>query len=184
MYFCAHNTIRMRIYLIGYMGSGKSSNGKKLASRLGYSFLDLDVQIEEEHNQSVSDIFADKGESVFRDIERCALHKTLDIDQLVISTGGGTPVFFDNMKWMKKHGLCVYLKASPEVLSNRLKHNQQLRPLIASLNEDELLQFITKQLEQRSPIYEQANLHLEAKDLTPSILEKQIQFWLDNHAEY
>lgn len=173
----------MRIYLIGYMGSGKSSIGKKLASRMGYAFLDLDTRIEEEHNQSVSDIFADKGERAFRDLERKALHQTISTDQVVVSTGGGTPVYFDNMKWMNKHGLCVYLKAGPEVLSNRLKHNQQLRPLIASLNEEELMEFIVDQLEQRSPFYEQASLHLEAKDLTPAVLEQEIRAWLDTHSK-
>lgn len=165
------------------MGSGKSSMGKKLAARMGFTFLDLDAKIEEEQKQLIGEIFSERGEKVFRAIEREALQQTSELNQIVVSTGGGTPIYFDNMHWMKAHGLCVYLQANPDVLSNRLKHNQQLRPLIATLNEEELLQFITNQLNERASVYEEAHLHIESKDLTPAILENQISWWLENQKE-
>ena len=170
----------MRIYLIGYMGSGKSSIGKKLATRLGYSFLDLDSVIEEEHQLSVSEIFEQKGEDSFRSLERLALHQTFEIEDVVVSTGGGTPIFFENMDMMKGKGLCIYLKATPEVLVSRLQRNQHLRPLIASLSQEELQLFVKKQLEERSVFYEKSEMHIEAKDLTPAILYTQVLRWLEN----
>ena len=170
----------MRIYLIGYMGSGKSSIGKKLATRLGYSFLDLDSVIEEEQRQAVSEIFAQKGEDAFRSLERLALHRTFEIENVVVSTGGGTPVFFDNMEMMTGRGLCIYLRATPVVLVSRLQRNQHLRPLIASLNQEELHLFVKNQLEKRSVFYEKSEMHIEAKDLTPAILHTQVLHWIEN----
>ncbi|MDA3907236.1 MAG: shikimate kinase [Bacteroidales bacterium] len=170
----------MRIYLIGYMGSGKSSMGKKLAARLGYSFLDLDSLIEEEQKQSVSDIFAEKGENAFRSFERLALHQTFEMENIVVSTGGGTPVFFDNMSLMNEKGLCIYLKSDSDVLVNRLLPNQHLRPLIAKLSKEELSVFINEQIKKRSPFYEKAKMHIEARDLTPAILHVQVMRWFEN----
>lgn len=171
---------KMRIYIIGYMGSGKSSIGKKLASRLGYSFLDLDSMIEEEQQETVAEIFAQKGEDAFRNFECVALHKTFEMEDIVVSTGGGTPVFFDNMMMLNKNGLCIYLKATADVLISRLQRNQHLRPLIASLSQEELQLFVREQLEKRSVFYEKSEMHIEAKDLTPAILHSQILRWIEN----
>lgn len=170
----------MRVYLIGYMGSGKSSMGKKLAARMGYSFLDLDRIIEEEEQRSISEIFTEKGEAAFRMMERLALHSTFDKENIVVSTGGGAPVFFDNMEMMNKNGICIYLKADPDVLVSRLIRHQHLRPIIASLNPEELLGFIHEQLEKRAPFYEKAKMHIEAKDLTPAILHARFLKWIEN----
>jgi shikimate kinase len=170
----------MRIYLVGYMGSGKSSVGKKLATRMGYSFLDLDNVIEEEQRQAVSEIFTQKGEDAFRSLERLALHQTFDMENVVVSTGGGAPVFFDNMEMMKGSGLSIYLRATPEVLVSRLLRNQHLRPLIASLNQEEIHLFVKNQLEKRSVFYERSEMHIEAKDLTPSILHMQVLHWIEH----
>lgn len=170
----------MRIYLIGYMGSGKSSMGKKLAARMNYTFVDIDQLIEAEQNLSVGELFAQQGEDTFRNLERLALHQSFENDNIVVSTGGGTPVFFDNMDLMKSRGLCVYLQANPAVLLSRLLPNQQSRPIIASLEKDELLAFISEQLAKRLPFYEKASLHIEARDLTPAILHKQVLNWIEN----
>lgn len=173
----------MRIYLIGYMGSGKSSMGKKLATRLGYTFLDLDAAIEQEQQQSITALFSEKGEDAFRCLERLALHQTLLTKDVVVSTGGGTPVFFDNINLMNQNGLSIYLKAEPDVLVNRLIPNQHLRPIIANLDHEELLSFIKEQLERRAPFYEKAKMHIEAKDLTPAILHTQVLNWIKTHNE-
>lgn len=177
-YFCKLNSNFMRIYLLGYMGSGKSSIGKKIATKLKYSYIDLDQSIEKEHNQSISALFADKGEHEFRRIERLALHKTFISDNLVVSTGGGTSVFFDNLELMLKNGLCIYLKADSGILTNRLIPNQKQRPLIAHLDKEDLQIFIEDQLKIRAPFYEKAQLHIESKDLTPEVLYSQIQNWV------
>jgi len=184
IYFCLIRKIDMRIYLIGYMGSGKTSVGKRLASRLEYSFLDLDRVIEEDQQQTVTEIFAQKGEDNFRSLERFALHQTFDMENVVVSTGGGTPIFFDNMDMMNAKGLCVYLQANPSVLLSRLIPNQQSRPLIASLGKEELYEFIKEQLTKRAPFYEQAELHIEARDLTPAILYNQVINWMKNQSRY
>ncbi len=181
--FALVKQFEMRIYLIGYMGSGKSTIGKKLAARLGYSFLDLDTIIEEEQEQTVAEIFSEKGEDVFRSFERLALHQTFGMDDLIVSTGGGTPVFFENMEMMKQNGLCIYLKSSPGILASRLQRNQHLRPLIASLNQEELLLFVKEQLEKRSVFYEKSEMHIEAKDLTPAILHTQVLHWIENQTK-
>lgn len=173
----------MRIYLIGYMGSGKSTIGKKLATRLGYSFLDLDNVIEEEQQQTVAEIFLEKGEDAFRSLERLALHQTFEMDDIVVSVGGGTPVFYENMEMMKRNGLCIYLKSSPELLASRLQRNQQQRPLIASLSQDELLLFVREQLAKRLVFYEKSEMHIEAKDLTPAILHTQVLHWIENKSK-
>ena len=170
----------MRIYLIGYMGSGKSSIGKKVATRLGYTFFDLDQVIEKDQNASVSDIFNEKGEKIFRSLERLALHQTFSMNNVVISTGGGTPVFFDNMHLMNSNGLVIFLKADADFLVSRLTHKQNQRPLLASLSPEEMKQFVKEQVAARSPFYQKAAMHIEAKDLTPAALEKQVRLWLEN----
>jgi shikimate kinase len=170
----------MRIYLIGYMGSGKSSLGKKLASRMGFSYIDLDKLIEEEQQQSVRDIFLEMGENAFRSLERLALHSTFNKDNLVVSTGGGSPVYFDNMDLMNTNGLTVYLLADADVLVNRLLNKQHLRPLIAGMSQEELHRFIEEQLKIRSSFYEKAKFHIQAKNLNPAILHAQIRAYLEN----
>lgn len=170
----------MRIYLIGYMGSGKSSMGKKLAARMGYSYIDLDERIEMDQKQSVFEIFAEKGEEAFRLLERLALHQTFKNENIVVSTGGGVPVFFDNIEQMNIHGLCIYLQGDVDLLLSRVIRNQQQRPLIANLNQEELQRFMKEQLEIRKPFYEKAKMHIKSKDLTPAILFTQVLSWIEN----
>ncbi|MDP4210044.1 MAG: shikimate kinase [Bacteroidota bacterium] len=154
----------MRIFLIGYMGSGKTTIGKQLASRLGYRFVDQDHVIEEEYGMKVSEIFTNLGENTFREAENRFL-KNLSEDNLVISTGGGAPCFFDNIDIMNRSGRTVYLKASPSVLAHRLKYSTGTRPILAGKSGEELLQFIAEKLTEREPFYNRAQYYVEAANL-------------------
>jgi shikimate kinase len=163
----------MRIFLIGFMGSGKSHFGKKLARLLNYSFIDIDTYISEQNNSSVSDIFEKQGEDFFRTQEKDALKTFIQQDNIVVATGGGTPCFHNNMETMNEHGLTVYLKGSAEFLYHRILPGKKARPLISGLEEGELRSFIGKTLRVRSPFYEQAKIILDIKGLTPkAIMEK------------
>jgi len=146
-----------RIFLIGYMGSGKTTIGKLLAARLGFSFVDMDKHIEEKEFKSVSQIFAEKGEREFRLIEQKCLYEVSEFENIVISTGGGAPCFFDNIRFMNTHGTTVYLKLSAAELADRLESSRaNKRPLLAERKGEELQQFIAEGLAKREPFYEQA----------------------------
>lgn len=148
----------MRIYLIGFMGSGKSYFGYQLAELFDYRFIDLDELIEKEAGMDIPAIFSQEGEDGFRQREREALHHTRHCEQTIIACGGGAPCFFDNMAWMNQHGLTIYLEASVQVLVERLLPGREHRPLIAALPEKELHAFIEKKLAGRAPIYRQAQI--------------------------
>ena len=146
-----------RIFLIGYMGSGKSTVGQLLATRLGYDFIDMDNHIEEKQLKSVNQIFVEQGEQKFRQLEKQSLHEIADFDHVVISTGGGTPCFFDNMKYMNEQGVSIYLKLSTEELAERLESTHaNKRPLLGERKGEELLRFIRDGLAIREPYYLQA----------------------------
>ena len=146
-----------RIFLIGYMGSGKTTVGQLLATQLGYSFIDMDNHIEGKLFKSVSQIFTELGEDQFRLLERQCLHEVAEFDQVVISTGGGVPCFFDNMEYMNKQGVTVYLKLSSADLAERLEQSHaNKRPLLANRKGEELLHFISEELVKREPFYSQA----------------------------
>jgi len=148
-----------RIFLIGYMGSGKTTIGKMLAARLNYSFVDMDAHIEEKQFKSVSRIFAEKGEDEFRKVEKNCLHEVGEFENVIISTGGGAPCFFDNMEYMKQQGLTIYLKLTPEELRDRLESSKaNKRPLLAERKGEELLRFIAEGLNKREPFYSQAEI--------------------------
>jgi len=146
-----------RIFLIGYMGSGKTTVGKLLAARLGYGFIDMDAHIEEKLFKSVSQIFAELGEEKFRLLEQQSLHEVAEFDHVVISTGGGAPCYFDNMDYMNMQGMTVYLKLSPDELAERLESSHaNKRPLLANRKGEELKQFISEALAKREPFYSKA----------------------------
>ena len=144
--------------MIGYMGAGKTTLGKSLARHLGLEFIDLDWYIENRFHQSVSQLFATRGEEGFRKIEQNMLHEVAEFEDVVISAGGGTPCFFDNMEYMNQQGLTVYLKATPEILRTHLRMGKQKRPLIAQKNDEELDIFIRESLDKRESYYNQARL--------------------------
>lgn len=145
-----------RIILIGYMGVGKTTIGRCLAKRLDLRFYDLDDYIQSRYHKTIPEIFTTEGESGFRKIEQQMLHEVCEFENVLISCGGGTPCFFDNIKYMNEQGVTVYLKASPDILYRHLAMCKTPRPLIAGKSKEELLTFITKNLEERNPYYTQA----------------------------
>lgn len=147
----------LRVILIGYMGAGKTTIGKQLAKELGVTFYDLDWYIETRMRKKVPEIFAERGEEGFRTIERNMLHEVAEFENVVISCGGGTPCFFDNMEYLNRQGTVVYLKCTPDVLFKHLKMGKGVRPLLVGKNDEELLAFITEQLAKREEYYLQAN---------------------------
>ncbi len=140
------------------MGAGKTTIGKALSDQLKMTFFDLDWYIEDRFHRKITEIFAEKGESGFREIERNMLHEVAEFENVIISSGGGTPCFFDNMEYMNQQGLTVYLKATPEILRTHLRMGKQKRPLIAQKNDEELDIFIRESLDKREPYYNQAHL--------------------------
>ena len=144
--------------MIGYMGAGKTTLGKILARSLNLEFIDLDWYIENRFHQSVNQLFATRGEEGFRKIEQNMLHEVAEFEDVVISAGGGTPCFFDNMEYMNQQGVTVYLKATPETLRTHLRMGKQKRPLIAQKNDKELDAFIRESLDKRESYYNQARL--------------------------
>lgn len=168
-----------RIYIIGFMGSGKSTYGKELAAELGYDFLDLDEAITKKAGISISQIFEKQGEEHFRKLESEALKETANLKNHVIATGGGTPCFHDQMQWMNEHGKTVYLKMFDGDLYARLQEEQEERPLIKGKSEEEFQDFIYKTLRERAVFYHQAEilidpLRMEAKDLAAVLQGKEI----------
>jgi shikimate kinase len=154
-----------RIFLIGYMGSGKTSIGMKLADKLGFSFVDMDHMIEEKYLKTVSQIFAESGQDRFREIEKDVLHEVSEFDNVIIATGGGAPCFFDNIDYMNAHGLTVYLHLTAQQLAERLESSRTgKRPLLADRKGDELRQFITESLLQREVFYLKATLKVNGSD--------------------
>ena len=145
-----------RIILIGYMGAGKTTIGKALSKELGIIFYDLDWYIESRMRKTVSEIFAERGEEGFRKIEYNMLHEVAEFEDVIISCGGGTPCFFDNMDYLNQQGQVVYLKAEPEVLYKHLLMAKVERPLLKGKSEEELLKFIKEQIEKREPFYTKA----------------------------
>ena len=150
-----------RIILIGYMGAGKTTIGKALSKELGVIFYDLDWYIESRMRKTVSEIFAERGEEGFRKIEYNMLHEVAEFEDVIISCGGGTPCFFDNMDYLNQQGLTVYLKAEPEVLYKHLQMAKVERPLLKGKSKEELLTFIKEQLEKREPFYTKARYTLD-----------------------
>lgn len=152
-----------RIFLIGYMGAGKTTVGKDLAARMGVSFIDLDCYIERRYCKTVRQLFAEKGEEAFRDIEQKMLHEVSMFENVLISTGGGTPCFHENMTFMKKAGTVIYLKVSVEELAKRLELCKHTRPVLQGRSGDNLKCFIADNLRQREPFYNQASVIFEAE---------------------
>ncbi|MEI6817167.1 MAG: shikimate kinase [Bacteroidota bacterium] len=162
----------MRIYLIGYMGSGKSSRGAELAKKLDYTFIDLDEMIEKDNKISIPTIFKTKGENVFREMEQEALRKTFKKKNIVVATGGGTPCFFDNLAEMRENGTTIYIQASIGLLFHRLAASKTERPMLKDFKDVELVLQIKDQMAYRERFYEKANYIIDAEDLKANDLVK------------
>ena len=150
-----------RIFIIGYMGAGKTTVGKALAKELNIEFYDLDWYIEARMRKTVKQIFDEQGEEGFRRIENNMLHEVGEFENVIISCGGGTPCFFDNMDFMNKQGETVYLKATPEVLYGHLKMGKTIRPLLLNKTPEEVQVFIKEQLQKREAFYTKAKHTLD-----------------------
>jgi shikimate kinase len=138
------------------MGAGKTTLGKAFARAMGLTFVDLDWYIEERFHKTVSQIFTERGEEGFRELEKRMLHEASDFENVVISVGGGTPCFFDNMEYMNQVGETVFLDVDNKVLFRRLKIAKQKRPLLDGKSDEELMQFIQEALQNRLPFYTRA----------------------------
>ena len=145
-----------RIFLIGYMGAGKTTLGKAFARAMGLTFIDLDWYIEERFHKTIRQLFTERGEDGFRDLEKRMLHEASDFEDVVISVGGGTPCFFDNMEYMNAAGETVFLDVDIKVLFRRLKVAKQQRPLLDGKTDEELMLFIQEALQARLPFYTKA----------------------------
>lgn len=147
----------IRVILIGYMGAGKTTVGKELAKALGVQFYDLDWYIETRMRKTVKQIFDEKGEEGFRKIEHSMLHEVAEFENVVISCGGGTPCFFDNIDYMNQQGDTIYLQASPEILYQHLQMGKGVRPLLLNKTPEEVKVFIREQLAYREQFYLKAS---------------------------
>ena len=143
------------------MGAGKTTVGKALSKQMGLPFYDLDWYIESRMHKTVPQIFAERGEEGFRLIERNMLHEVAEFENVIISCGGGTPCFFDNIDYMNGQGDVIYLKASPEVLYKHLLMGKTERPLLKNKTPEQLICFIKEQLQIREPFYSKAKYVLD-----------------------
>lgn len=169
----------MNIFLIGYMGCGKSTVGKHLSRRLKLQHIDLDEFFERSYKISIPDFFKKYDETAFRAAESLLLEKTIDLKNHIISTGGGTPCFNDNIDFINRHGLSVYLKMSPKSLFDRLKAAKKPRPLIQNLSDDQLLQRIINDVNSRESFYNRAHLIVKGENVDLDALEKKISNFLN-----
>lgn len=164
------------IYLMGYMGSGKSTLGRKIANLLNYNFIDLDEEIEKKAGVSIEEIFEREGEKYFRRLESEQLAATAGKKDTVISLGGGTPCSNENIEFIKKHGFSIYINLPAKALYQRLTNAKIKRPLLKNISGNKLLEFIDKQLKERELYYEQADYivdihHNSAKDIVARLNE-------------
>lgn len=156
-----------RYFIIGYMGAGKTTLGKMFAKQRNLEFIDLDHFIEGRYQKTIGELFDEIGEEKFRQIESSVLKEVGEFEDVVISTGGGAPCFFDNMEYMNQTGKTIYLKSSPQSLIKRLKiSGKSKRPLLRDKNDEELLDFVTSALNLRESYYGQAHILFDVEDFT------------------
>jgi shikimate kinase len=167
----------MRIYLIGYMGCGKTTLGRKLAATLKLTFIDLDTFLEEKYFRTIPQIFQEEGEAGFRRKEQNVLHEVSTFDDVIVATGGGAPCFFNNMDVMNNTGFCIFLDVDTDSLVSRLIHAKTERPIIKGKSPDELHQFIDEMMLKRRPFYEKARYILKGSEIKPD----QVIELLKNH---
>ncbi len=164
----------MRIFLIGYMGSGKSTLGRRLAEYLNLQFVDMDHYIEERNYKTIPQIFEEEGEAEFRNKERKALEELSEFTDIIIATGGGAPCFFDNINIMNRAGKTIYLNINPEILAERLMSSKTERPLIKGKSREELVAFIDETLKKRHEFYSKAHYQITEPDIDLDELMKMI----------
>lgn len=164
----------MKIFLIGFMGCGKTYWGRAWAKKYYFDFYDLDETIELEQKRSIAAIFEESGEDHFRRLETSCLRSFAEKDNYILACGGGTACFNDNIQWMNETGTTVYLAASPQYIFDRVQEEKASRPLIKKLNDQELFFFIEQRLKEREPFYRQAKIILPADELDIEIIPEFI----------
>ena len=171
----------MLVFLIGFMGCGKSTMGHRVAKKLGYGFIDMDHDIEARTGMSVSEIFERHGEAFFREEERAAIERYAGMSDMVVATGGGAPCSGDNMDRLNRTGTTVYLKMSPERIAVRLSsHGREKRPLLRGKNDAEVLAYIRERLPQREPFYAQAALLIDSEGVSDDYIAEHITTFIEN----
>jgi shikimate kinase len=163
------------VYIVGFMGAGKSTLGRKLANAFDADFIDLDKYIELKEGKKIHEIFEEKGENYFRKSEAESLREIKSDKNLFVATGGGTPCHSENMRWMKENGVVIYLNIPPQILIGRLKNNDGTRPLIKSLTEEQLAEFVIDKLSERSDFYEMADI-IVSHNKNLSLLKTELKF--------
>ncbi|MDR1543223.1 MAG: shikimate kinase [Prevotellaceae bacterium] len=153
-----------RVFLTGFMGCGKTTIGKKLAQKLGFYFIDTDKFIENRCQKSVFQIFEETGEMKFREIERKIISELAEFENVVISTGGGLPCFFDNMEIMNNAGITIYINLTESKLFNHLQKSKKKRALLKNISDNDLQDFIKKTLSEREKFYNQAKITVHSKE--------------------
>lgn len=171
------------LFLVGYMGCGKTSLGRKVAARLGWDFVDTDQEVERRESATVNEIFSYAGEEYFRRCERSVLDAAIaDGRPKVVSTGGGLPTYRDNMERMNAAGMTVYLRRSAEKIASRLSpYGRAKRPKLRGLNDEELVEFMTRNMAERAPRYEQAQLMLDGDRLSDAEMIERIRIRMNGH---
>ncbi len=164
----------MRVFLFGFMGSGKTTVGKQLAKRMKLTFIDLDHYIETNNGKTIKYLFEAYGESHFREIEQNALSEVIRQNDFVLATGGGTPCFYDNIEVMNSKGVTVFLELDKQTLVHRLMNAKIHRPLIWGKTEEELREYIEVTLNQRNPYYQKAQIFADGKDIDLDKLTKKV----------
>ena len=174
----------MRYFLVGHKGSGKSTLGRKLASKLDLKFMDLDTYIEEMTGKNIPAFYAEVGEDGFRETERLALEKIIQQEEhVVIATGGGAPCFNKNMDKMNGSGVSIFLKVPDDILINRLKIVAKNRPIVKSTEEGALKKYLADMKYKRDVFYEQATLIVEGRDIRVRDLEFAVEEYQNNKAK-
>ena len=159
----------MRLYLIGYMGCGKSTIGRKIARFAHLRFVDTDSLVEQREVATVADVITYQGEEYFRCVEQAVLESTAEEDNLVVSTGGGLPIWGDNMARIGQLGVSIYLRRSPQNILYRLSpYGRQKRPKFRGLNDEELLAFMTSHMAEREPVYSKADIVIDCDTMADS----------------
>ena len=171
--------MKTRIYLMGYMGSGKSTLGKRIATTIGYRFIDLDKAIEEHSQLSVAELFKQMGEAYFRQVETEVLRKISTTTKVIVALGGGTPCSMENLEIIRATGSSIYIKIPPRGLQNRLLHSKTIRPKIQGIKGDDLLEFIEKELKIREPFYSQANMIIDGQNYDKERLIEKVEMLLE-----
>jgi shikimate kinase len=162
------------VFLVGFMGCGKTSWGRKLSTALGYEFIDLDHAFEAHAGMTIAEYFTTHGEEAFRKLESDILKQTPYAQNTIVSTGGGLPCFFDNMEWMNQHGHTLYIQLSPKALAGRLENAKTPRPVLQGKKGDELVEFITGKLAEREGYYTKASHHISGIDMSVEKLSSKL----------